>query len=418
MIIKWATLIILLISFDSYAAKKTQISLEILTPEIYTLMSKKDQKFYIQHIRKAWLEFETNLSPQLAHYPSFQFFEVAEADNQSCIVGGAIVPSIRSDKKRLCSTKGRSCGELKDSFQCGEIFNSACISRTPISSLSKRCYEASKNSTPSTQEYEGVVRSIALQYQEICQNNPLPATVEGCITLAKKMTEVSSPNHPQFVLASQVNNPLSDPISRVFSPLHNEYKHCGVAEIDPATKVRLWIPQFKLTPAHICQMNQNRSIFEKLAQAGCSNNPPPLPPYRTVITTEGTPSIRKIGFVTGVTEVERKVGEVIHNLRFLRFDTSARPFQLVEENIILSSRGDRHEVLPTYSPNASGRTARISNTQTNSINLEGGGITNLELEAIMTATRCNMAQKIRELPSYNSNQHRPGPSSSSSLSTQ
>ncbi len=374
-------------------AKKQNYRFEVLSPEIYSLMSQKDQLKYVNLVREAWVSFEIQLPQATFSKNSFQLFPTAIASAKSCYVGGAVVPTVKSKNKTLCSTLGRSCPGVSDSFLCGEIFNNSCISRTPIKTLSKRCLEAAKSVRPSKAEYERMVKSIHSNFQEICNRDPIPATVEGCAIVSKRITDISTPDSSQFVLSNQVSRPSSSPIYKAYPSLQSVYKGCPVA-MNKFTGKPMWVPQFDTSEALQCQFNQNQQLLDKIAQTGCTDSPA-RPTYRTEITTGGLPSTKRTGFISSMSEVSRSSRGTVFNIQMVTYDLTKTPLGLRRENLILRENKNTFEILPTYDA-TSGRTANVRNYQANSVNIEGG-ITNLELQAIMTSTPCNLSKALRQM---------------------
>src|SRR5690606_17112507 len=135
-----------LISYSTYAGT---LSLEVLSPYTYGKLSKASQQKYSKKIQSAWLGFEK--SYKIPHHKSSfmnsVLFEAAFAESTQCIIGGNVLTAVTSGKHAVCPTTTRKCEGHSDGFECGDIFGKTCISRTPISNLSERCFNESKTLT-------------------------------------------------------------------------------------------------------------------------------------------------------------------------------------------------------------------------------------------------------------------------------
>ena len=100
-----------------------------------------------------------------------------------CLIGGLVREKMKDGK---CPTKGNSCPNKKDGFRCGPIFNSICISRTPIKNLSKRC--AQKSGDIISEE----------NYKKLLENDPV---AEFCKI---NSTKANCRNYPNISQLSQV----------------------------------------------------------------------------------------------------------------------------------------------------------------------------------------------------------------------
>lgn len=403
-------LVLISFAFTPFAfSKESSLGFQVVNSEIYQLMNKKEQLEYINSIRQAWLDLESSYTqPALA--TQFQFFNTAYADSSSCIVGGAEVPRVKLGDRNVCSTKTRPCDNSEDSFKCGEIFSSTCIKRNPISTLSRRCYEASQNALLSPSDYEKLIPRMNDQFKKICLNNPSQTTSAGCVLFGQRIFDVSTPESPLFARSNapaQSNKEPSRPLSKALS--QQGYKDCP-SIVEPKTKQVLYIPKFGVTESHVCQYNKNQDMLSAIAKSGCSSNPPPLPRYKTEITTGERPKKSLFGFVASLSEEFKKArDEVIYAMTFFEHDlNSPKPTRYEEKRVYLRKKGDDYFLLPSHDPNATGTKVKINNVASNSINVESD-TTNIHLEAMLTATRCSTSNALRALPRY----HAIAPASSS-----
>ena len=109
--------------------------------------------------------------------------ELPEELKDHCLIGGLLREKKIGGK---CPTKGNSCPSKSDGFRCGPIFNSVCISRTPIKNLSKRC--AQKSGDIISEE----------NYKKLLENDPV---AEFCKI---NSTKANCRNYPNISQLSQV----------------------------------------------------------------------------------------------------------------------------------------------------------------------------------------------------------------------
>lgn len=176
-----------------------------LTPQQYSRLSKPMQKNYVKKIRFEFMQFEKSFGNQKYLTESNQsiqnYFvqnllinnafadESTEQDTDSfCIIGGVQVPVI----KNKCSTRNNLCNDenstIKDSFQCGKVFGSKCVSRLPIKNLSQRCFDEAKDVAISPIEYKTLTDEANNFFDSICSDKPKNKI--GCSLLEKKLTEL------------------------------------------------------------------------------------------------------------------------------------------------------------------------------------------------------------------------------------
>ena len=181
-----------------------------LSKEQYQSLSPALRLSYIKKIKKAFLDFELSMKNQwqpkkkkTAWLNSLNFFiKPALSDSyktgepEKCLIGGYVRDVVEESGKKVCPTDGRGCGEGGDqNFRCGLIFKEACI---PIESadsisetadtISKRCYEASKNEPPPNpeeyEEYRKEASDIIEGLEEVCVEN------HECESFIKRISEI------------------------------------------------------------------------------------------------------------------------------------------------------------------------------------------------------------------------------------
>lgn len=204
-------MLIILILLTNISSLQAEVKKNIfLSSADYQSLNSKNKIYYFKGLQKEFFELEKTsntgaifVSNDIHQAPlSTLFFSLAFADDSTpaktdvCIIGGQSVPRIQNK----CSTRKNPCKDSDSekypdgSFQCGEIFNAACISRTPIKSLSARCFEASQNSQtqPTTEEYEKIVSRANELYQKVCGlESPHPDSI-GCKKFSKKIDELNA----------------------------------------------------------------------------------------------------------------------------------------------------------------------------------------------------------------------------------
>jgi hypothetical protein len=172
----------------------------LLTDEEYSMLSAKNRILYTNQLRKAWLDFE-NEYPQAQEvaevskwrkfFLGLQPIDSAFATSEiapPCIICGVQLLSVKNAQGRyVCPTRGRPCSGQSDGFQCGPLFDNACISRTPINTLSYRGYIANSGVALSTEEYTKAKIDIESTYRQICFTKQSP----GCSILAQKIRELN-----------------------------------------------------------------------------------------------------------------------------------------------------------------------------------------------------------------------------------
>ena len=162
--------------------------LKLLPPAVYGKMPYKLQKRYSNSARRAFLELEKDSekkSPaarqaQAAPLPAFllwPFFasaaEAGLARPARCLIGGALRKTVYQDQtgRYVCPTRDNPCEGQKDGFKCGLVFNEKCVSRNPVKSLSKRCYEAAREEPVSHEKYRQFSDSLRGDFDAYCRDH-------------------------------------------------------------------------------------------------------------------------------------------------------------------------------------------------------------------------------------------------------
>ena len=205
-----------------------------LTPQQYSRLSKPMQKNYVKKIRFEFMQLEKSFGNQKYLTESNQSFQnyfvqnlfinnafaddpVEQDTDSSCIIGGVQVPVI----KNKCSTRNNLCNDenstIKDSFQCGKVFGSKCVSRLPIKNLSQRCFDEAKDVVIKPEDYTNLTDEATKLFDSICSENIKNKT--GCSLFEKKLTalkDVSKNNDITQAAATpnqtpdKTNPPLDD----------------------------------------------------------------------------------------------------------------------------------------------------------------------------------------------------------------
>lgn len=150
------------------------------------------QESYMKSVRKYFAEFEKDIggkrkmSEQARNFNFNSLFEsIAYAADDTCLVGGAEVPF----KNGACSTRTQPCtnakkgiNDPKNGFQCGPVFASECISRTPVDNISIRCSEEKVD----LKIYKGTKESISALFNKNCTKPKLPSLL-GCQKFSSRM---------------------------------------------------------------------------------------------------------------------------------------------------------------------------------------------------------------------------------------
>lgn len=176
----------LAISFNVYANISRT---EFISVREYKQLSTEQRQIYIQQTRKALFQFEEQSlhEIQVSDISNRHFVLIlpqAWADEGKCLIGGVEQPIIG----KKCSTRNNQGDCLGiDQFKCGKIFGGACIPRTPVSSISNRCFNAiSTNSKLNTEEYAQYSTEAQSLINNSCSSGKMK-TISGCSTLSKRL---------------------------------------------------------------------------------------------------------------------------------------------------------------------------------------------------------------------------------------
>ena len=146
-------------------------SLSPLALKDYMLLSRSDKLKFSNSLRKAYLAIEKE-KPRLPIAFLFEFLiHKAFAQNATqCVIGGVLRKTVYSPQleRTVCSARNNICGDNENTFQCGVLFNSACIPLHPIKSVSTRCYQASRGQAISQQSYNNFLSTQNEAYHDYC----------------------------------------------------------------------------------------------------------------------------------------------------------------------------------------------------------------------------------------------------------
>lgn len=170
------TLLLLIAGSVSYAAddKVNPVDLQISYEE-FSSWPIPIQKAYWRQLRGAWANYErasqkgmkmaSEEAPsdwQVAFKSVISVFQIEPAadaadSKPTCPVGGWEREMVEEHGELFCPTTGKPCGKLgKRGFQCGVIFDSACVPRTPVENLTERCQKAAGDVMPDKSQYDSV----------------------------------------------------------------------------------------------------------------------------------------------------------------------------------------------------------------------------------------------------------------------
>jgi hypothetical protein len=201
----------LVIGFSCYAKMN---SISFVSLQAYKKLNHVERVSYADGVRKAFSEFEQKKFSETANTNFLIFLfpiESAYAEDQSkCLIGGAEQPVVAGNK---CSTKNNECSGRADSFKCGVIFNSSCIDRVPIGSISERCLKASAGQEISVSDYnEFVGRANSLKAVYCDPSKPTVNSDVVCSKLESRLQEFRA-----FYEKTADKKALSDPNSTATS---------------------------------------------------------------------------------------------------------------------------------------------------------------------------------------------------------
>ncbi len=200
--------LVLIWSTQSFGGLPSGNSEIFLSVSSYQQLSSQNRINYIREVRSAFFNYEmvTNvnqlveisLPPGLSRRATFalalKINSVWAEEGKRCLVGGVSVPRISG----LCSTRNNTCvlensdpasasdsSPSEDSFKCGPIFGSACVRRTPISSLSQRCHAASPSAENGIVDYDTFKKTGEELHASYCQND----RSDGCKVLNESLAK-------------------------------------------------------------------------------------------------------------------------------------------------------------------------------------------------------------------------------------
>lgn len=395
----------------SSSQKNAELSFEMLAPYTFNQLPPMQQKEYINQIRKAWLDFEKKYhSSSIVSAPIWQraFFETANAAAPACIIGGANIWSVRSGKKYVCPTTGRSCDGKSDSFRCGAIFSEACISRTPISDLSERCYKESSAKALKKDEYEHIVSVMAPDFEALCSGKTV-TNRDGCRTLANKMNDIAKEHSIRIAALEEYNK---KPIAAPESTTAESKAAVGEANLPICSdgispdkrKPNWWLPPFDLS-ATLCPFVSNRSQLTSLSQNGCNRNNPLSHLFTTGFrSADNSLILGQSSFLEGLIEdvsVQEKKSEdnILYTLQMLIPNTTKYPIAVERKNFSLRQDGTRFYLLDPYSKDP--QEVKVSNTNRTTIAIDNVPTTSRQIEGkVHLADNCLLAQQLKQTGLY------------------
>ena len=89
---------------------------------------------------------------------------------QKCLIGGILRDRTYSShlNKTVCSARKNNCNDKNNTFQCGALFNSTCISLHPIKTISQRCYKSSQGQPLKRNAYNSFINTQNPQFFDYC----------------------------------------------------------------------------------------------------------------------------------------------------------------------------------------------------------------------------------------------------------
>ncbi len=410
-------LLLLIATFTiSSIAKAETLSISMLNFSTYEQMPKDLQKEYINNIRKAWMEFESKYpitSAKNVQLWQRLFMETAEANDQTCIICGSILNTVNVNGKNVCPTKGKPCNDSGnpnfDGFRCGPIFGEVCISRTPVSNISERGFKIASNKITDKKEYEKMVKTIALDFAQLCNSTSTSNTKDGCKFLAKRMTSVTEELHIKIAALDVYNKNLiaeTADSELATAPTSNaaaarERRTAASARMNgctPSRKNKALVPAFDLLAGETCGFDNNQRLIENLVTNGCGQRLNNL--FSTEIRSaqgrvDGQTNLVK-AIVTEVKLIERKSStEGIFSMTMLKYDLSKDPVALRLVTQKVKQTGDKFILLKAFG-------VQTPVTITNS-NREFLKLTNMEgLQSMINAgarlaTNCLLLEDIKTM---------------------
>ncbi len=267
--------------------KGTSLDLLLLTGEQYNKLSLDEKRKYFSQVKQAWVQFEKMYPQKFSKNVWFQSFLLDsafadDAEETNCIIGGVVLKKVNG----YCPTKSRPCkGDgISDGFQCGEIFNKICISRIPISNLSQTCYEKSKDSTPTVDQFNEIKEKMEGDYKRLClvsNWNIIKKSIDSCYFLVKRVNEINRTVKNPPLSGVTLDDELSIGQYRDMLQSAQREKEAQAKkkisegacpnEYDPVTGYRYAVPLFNLDQDKTCIFSRNQKLLNELSQKDCKN---------------------------------------------------------------------------------------------------------------------------------------------------
>ena len=213
----------------------------LLSVSEYERLPRPARLKYIKKIRKAylWFEFQSGYDklqgfPERNKQALYFLFPLlipqAEAADfaRKCLVGGVMRNKTASGK---CPVYGRRCGGSSRNFKCGVAFNNVCISIQPVSDLSKRCYDQSKNKELNAKGYEKWKEFFDKTVPKYCEQfeSGGSKTHHGCQYLTEKLKQFKR----EAKEPSETDSPLD---GKEVTATSSDSKEQGVSEAQTKTE--------------------------------------------------------------------------------------------------------------------------------------------------------------------------------------
>ena len=105
-------------------------------------------------------------------------------EKPDCLIGGVLRPI--EGKKCTGRHHRGACRtlELKDPFQCGEIFRKSCVKRVPSTTLLERCAETVSDENLGSAS-DDTVHSLKVIFDKLCESGGVRVNRVGCENLEK-----------------------------------------------------------------------------------------------------------------------------------------------------------------------------------------------------------------------------------------
>lgn len=183
-------------------AKANKASLQLLTVQQYSKLSRKKQKHYIKMLRAAFYDFEKQMNKkqkftlneerapsQSPFYDIILGIQASFADNAGkCLIGGNVQEKVST----LCPTTKNLCDGKTNTFQCSAIFGNACLDpKGSIKTISQRCFENAGDLNANLNDYQTIVDEARNTYQDLCQGSPPVAHAVPCDYLRLRLNSLT-----------------------------------------------------------------------------------------------------------------------------------------------------------------------------------------------------------------------------------